>query len=107
MFTGIVQAQGKVLTSRPIKEGLKLEIKVPENLNKDLKKGASVSVSGVCLTVTEHYDEKIIFDVIQETLKTTNLSDLDNMSNVNIERALKFGDEIGGHMLSDHVCCEC
>ena len=107
MFTGIVQAQGKVLTSRAIKEGLKLEIKVPENLNKDLKKGASVSVNGVCLTVTEHYEEKIIFDVIQETLKTTNLSDLDNMSNVNIERSLKLGDEIGGHLLSGHVCCAC
>ena len=56
MFTGIVQAQGKVLTSRAIKEGLKLEIKVPESFNKDLKKGASVSINGVCLTVTEHYE---------------------------------------------------
>ena len=45
--------------------------------------------------------------MIQETLKTTNLSDLDNMSNVNIERSLKFGDEIGGQLLSGHVCCAC
>ena len=45
--------------------------------------------------------------MIQETLKTTNLSDLDNISIVNIERSLKFGDEIGGHLLSGHVCCAC
>lgn len=107
MFTGIVQTLGKVLTTQPIKEGLKLEIEVPINFNKKLKRGASVSVNGVCLTVVEHYEERIIFDVIHETLRTTNLSDLDQMSEVNIERSLKFGDEMGGHILSGHVCCEC
>ena len=107
MFTGIVQTLGKVLTTQPIKEGLKLEIEVPINFNKKLKRGASVSVNGVCLTVVEHYEERIIFDVIHETLRTTNLSDLDQISEVNIERSLKFGDEMGGHILSGHVCCEC
>ena len=107
MFTGIVQTLGKVLTTQPIKEGLKLEIEVPINFNKKLKRGASVSVNGVCLTVVEHYKERIIFDVIHETLRTTNLSDLDQISEVNIERSLKFGDEMGGHILSGHVCCEC
>ena len=107
MFTGIVQTLGKVLTTQPIKEGLKLEIEVPISFNKKLKRGASVSVNGVCLTVVEHYKERIIFDVIHETLRTTNLSDLDQMSEVNIERSLKFGDEMGGHILSGHVCCEC
>ena len=107
MFTGIVQTLGKVLTTQPIKEGLKLEIEAPINFNKKLKRGASVLVNGVCLTVVEHYKERIIFDVIHETLRTTNLSDLDQMSEVNIERSLKFGDEMGGHILSGHVCCEC
>ena len=107
MFTGIVQTLGKVLTTQPIKEGLKLEIEVPINFNKKLKRGASVSVNGACLTVVEHYEERIIFDVIHETLRTTNLSDLDQISEVNIERSLKFGDEMGGHILSGHVCCEC
>ena len=107
MFTGIVQTLGKVLTTQPIKEGLKLEIEVPISFNKKLKRGASVLVNGVCLTVVEHYEERIIFDVIHETLRTTNLSDLDQMSEVNIERSLKFGDEMGGHILSGHVCCEC
>ena len=107
MFTGIVQTLGKVLTTQPIKEGLKLEIEVPISFNKKLKRGASVSVNGVCLTVVEHYKERIIFDVIHETLRTTNLSDLDQISEVNIERSLKFGDEMGGHILSGHVCCEC
>ena len=48
MFTGIVQTLGKVLTTQPIKEGLKLEIEVPISFNKKLKRGASVSVNGVC-----------------------------------------------------------
>ncbi|SVD77553.1 uncharacterized protein METZ01_LOCUS430407, partial [marine metagenome] len=67
MFTGIVQAQGKILKVTSTEEGLKLEIKVPESFNKDLKKGASVSVNGVCLSAIKHSEEKIEFDVIKET----------------------------------------
>ena len=107
MFTGIVQTQGKVLTIAPMKEGLKLEIVVPESFNKNLKRGASVSVNGVCLTVVKFLEESITFDVIQETLRSSNLGDLNKFSKVNIERSLKFGDEIGGHILSGHVCCKC
>ena len=107
MFTGIVQIQGKVFTTAPIKEGLKVEIVVPESFNKNLKKGASVLVNGVCLTVVEFSEESITFDVIHETLRSSNLGDLDKFSKVNIERSLKFGDEVGGHILSGHVCCKC
>ena len=107
MFTGIVQAQGKILKVTSTEEGLKLEIKVPESFNKDLKKGASVSVNGVCLSAIKHSEEKITFDVIKETLNSSNLSSLNKMSEVNMERSLKLGDEVGGHILSGHVCCEC
>ena len=78
MFTGIVQIQGKVLTTAPIMEGLKVEIVVPESFNKNLKKGASVLVNGVCLTVVEFSEESITFDVIQETLRPSNLGVLVN-----------------------------
>ena len=107
MFTGIVQAKGQVVTKRLSPEGERLEIAVPEGFNKDLREGASVSVNGVCLTVTEYSKEKISFDVIQETLRTTNLGDLNKTTEVNIERSLKFGDEVGGHLLSGHVSCAC
>ena len=78
MFTGIVQTQGKVLTITPMKGGLKLEIVVPESFNKNLKRGASVSVNGVCLTAVKSSEESITFDVIQETLRPSNLGVLVN-----------------------------
>jgi riboflavin synthase len=57
--------------------------------------------------VTEYSKERISFDVIQETLRATNLGDLNKTTEVNIERSLKFGDEVGGHLLSGHVSCAC
>ena len=107
MFTGIVQAKGQVVTKRLSPEGEKLEIAVPIGFNKDLREGASISVNGVCLTVTEYSNDQISFDVIKETLRVTNLGDLNNNSEVNIERSLKFGDEVGGHLLSGHISCAC
>ena len=107
MFTGIVQVRGLVSNKMLSTEGERLQIVVPEGFNKDLKEGASVAVNGVCLTVTEYSKDQISFDVIKETLRTTNLGDLNETSEVNIERALKFGDEVGGHLLSGHVSCAC
>tara|TARA_Y100000590_G_scaffold57412_1_gene60373 strand:- start:1459 stop:2046 length:588 start_codon:yes stop_codon:yes gene_type:complete len=107
MFTGIVEAKGLVLKKDILSGGLGLQIEVPEGFNKDLKKGASIAVNGVCLTVTEYTRNVILFDVIKETLRSTNLKDLNESSEVNIERSLKFGDEVGGHLLSGHVCCAC
>ena len=68
-----------------------------------LQIGASVSINGVCLTVVSINEEKVKFDIITETLNRTNLGDLSVGSRVNIERSLKFGDEIGGHILSGHI----
>ncbi len=107
MFTGIVQAKGKVVTKKLSREGERLEIAVPEGFNKDLREGASISINGVCLTVTECSKDRISFDVIQETLRATNLGDLNKKTEVNIERSLKFGDEVGGHILSGHISCAC
>ena len=66
-----------------------------------------MAVNGVCLTVTEYSNDQISFDVIKETLRVTNLGDLNKNSEVNIERSLKFGDEVGGHLLSGHISCAC
>ena len=107
MFTGIVEAKGLISKKIPSAEGERLQIEVPKGFNKDLKEGASVAVNGVCLTVTEYSNDQISFDVIKETLRVTNLGDLNKNSEVNIERSLKFGDEVGGHLLSGHISCAC
>ncbi|QSX35331.1 riboflavin synthase subunit alpha [Shewanella avicenniae] len=103
MFTGIVQANCEVL-SIDKKSGLHtLGVAIPQELRIGLQLGASVANNGVCLTVTELADDRVFFDVMEETLALTNLTDLQQGSRVNIERSLTFGKEIGGHILSGHV----
>ena len=74
-------------------------------MRKGLEIGASVANNGVCLTVTEIHDDLVSFDLMQETLKITNLGELQVGDFVNIERAMQMGSEIGGHILSGHVYC--
>ncbi|WP_108946594.1 riboflavin synthase subunit alpha [Shewanella halifaxensis] len=103
MFTGIVQATCEVLAIDK-KSGLNtLQIAIGPDLREGLSLGASVANNGVCLTVTRIEDDRVFFDVMEETLKLTNLSKLRVGSQVNIERSLTFGSEIGGHILSGHV----
>ena len=68
-----------------------------------LERGASVAVNGVCLTATEMDGDRVLFDVINETLERTNLSSVQVGDDVNVERSLKMGDELGGHLLSGHI----
>mgnify|MGYP003970305255 FL=1 len=79
----------------------KVSIQLPDT--KKLQIGASVSIDGVCLTVTSINDSIVDFDIIEETLHRTTLGELEAGSQVNFERALRFGDELGGHLLSGHV----
>lgn len=101
MFTGIIQGIGnivEVIQGETIKS-FKIEIPNVESL----QIGASVSVDGVCLTAVVIENNIVSFDVIQETLARTTLGQLESGDTVNIERSLKFGDEIGGHLLSGHI----
>ncbi len=100
MFTGIVQGQGKVI-AMDSGEYTKVTITLPNSEN--LRIGDSVSVSGVCLTAVQIQDTDVQFDIIPETLSRTNLKELQVGNHVNIERALKYGDEVGGHLLSGHI----
>ena len=103
MFTGIVQATCEVAAIHK-KDGLNtIEIAMPLHLKENLQRGASVANNGVCLTVTEMADDRVFFDVMEETLRLTNLANLSVGSKVNIERSLTYGSEIGGHVLSGHV----
>lgn len=103
MFTGIVQATCEVLAIHK-KDGLHtLEVAIPANLLDGLAVGASVANNGVCLTATQVENDRVFFDVMEETLSLTNLSKLEVGQRLNIERSLTFGHEIGGHILSGHI----
>ena len=97
MFTGIVQGIATINDTSQGESVMTLSITLPATEN--LQIGASVSIDGVCLTVTSIDGLNVNFDVITETT----LSDLEIGSQVNFERALRFGDELGGHLLSGHI----
>ena len=100
MFTGIVQEVGLVSDARQTDSGLSLEVKTSNSFLEKLQIGASISVNGVCLTAVEFSEDTVSFDVIPETLRVTNLDKVIIGSRLNLERSLKFGDEVGGHFVS-------
>ena len=103
MFSGIVKGTGKVSKVTSKKDCVSIEIIPPKNFNTRLKKGASVSVDGVCLTSVDTGKTKLKFDVIDETLERTNLKLVKKNSLVNLERSITASTEIGGHLMSGHI----
>ena len=103
MFTGIVSGKGYVQKIIKSKDYISLIIKAPKGFSKNLIKGASVSVNGVCLTVKKGKTDILEFDVIEETLQKTNLKNLSKSSRVNLERSMTAKTEIGGHLVSGHI----
>ena len=101
MFTGIVQGRGEIVSIESGNEITTLQIRVPST--EGLQIGASVSIDGVCLTATAFTDDIVSFDVIPETLEKTTLGQLEQGHHVNVERSLRYGDEVGGHLLSGHI----
>lgn len=107
MFTGIVQSQAEVYSVKYENNFMHLIIDVLPEYIENLTLGASIAINGVCLTVVKfeqvHQRAYISFDIIDETLAKSNLSKLSPQDFVNVERSLKVGDEIGGHIVSGHV----
>ncbi len=103
MFTGIVQGIAEVLAVEEKPLFRTHVVKLPTALLPGLALGASVAHNGCCLTVTAISGNCVSFDLMKETLRITNLGDLQPGDSVNIERAAKFGDEIGGHLMSGHI----
>ncbi|UAB81972.1 riboflavin synthase [Marixanthomonas sp. SCSIO 43207] len=101
MFTGIIEQVGKIkkLTS----ESKNLHIEVLSGLASELKIDQSVSHNGVCLTVVDINEESYVVTAIDETLQKTNLSNLKEGDWVNLERAMKLGDRLDGHIVQGHV----
>lgn len=105
MFTGIVQGMAKILAIKGSDHLKTITIGFPQHALDNLSKGASIAINGVCLTAT-HFDgsrSEADFDVMQETLRVTNIGTLNVADDVNFERAASFGKEIGGHLMSGHV----
>ena len=100
MFTGLVEDIGKVKGLTVSSKGAKLSV---ESNLRDVKLGDSVSVNGACLTVVNIKGSVLTFDLSPETLRRTNLGKLRTGDYVNLERALRVGDRLGGHIVQGHV----
>ena len=98
MFTGIVEAQATVRKIEKNRRGIRLTLKAPRRYSK-LKKGSSLAIDGVCLTVTR----PLTFDVIPETLKRTHFRHLKTGDRLNLERPLKWKGRVDGHLVQGHV----
>lgn len=102
MFTGIVQGV-RIVTGVDRAGGIARVAVDLGDLGAGLELGASVALNGACVTVAGRHGERVRVDLIKETLELTNLGELRVGSELNVERSLRFGDEVGGHVLSGHV----
>ncbi|SHI71214.1 riboflavin synthase alpha chain [Malonomonas rubra DSM 5091] len=104
MFTGLIQSIGKVHSLN--RQGNSASLQIASELVKDdLQLGESIAVNGVCLTVTSWDDQSFTADVSPETLDRSNLGSLRPNMQVNLERALRLSDRLGGHLVSGHIDC--
>ncbi len=102
MFTGLIEETGRIVTSAPTASGRRLVVSA-SNVLEDAAIDHSIAVNGVCLTVIELGTDTFSADVIAETLKKTTIGSLDVGTAVNLERALRLGDRLGGHLVQGHV----
>jgi riboflavin synthase len=102
MFTGIIETKGIVTRTESVSGGMRLEIYAPD-FGRDMAIGDSVAVDGACLTITKFIRGAFLVDVSGETLDRTTLGSARQGSHVNLERALRLSDRLGGHLVSGHV----
>lgn len=102
MFTGIVEELGRVERIEVRAEDARITIAAPLAVS-DASAGDSIAVDGVCLTVVDHDDERFTADVMRETLRASTLGELRPEDQVNLERAMRLGDRLGGHIVQGHV----
>lgn len=104
MFTGLIEDVGKVAAIGRIGDGARLQVSTGLLLD-EIRLGDSVAVNGVCLTVVKKSAGTLFFDVSPESMDRTTFKLLRPGSSVNLERALRVGDRLGGHLVSGHVDC--
>ena len=101
MFTGIIETLGEIKALH--KDGGNVHVTLASSITNELKIDQSVAHNGVCLTVVEIFDDNYVVTAIKETLDKTNLDKLSVDEEVNIERAMKLGDRLDGHIVQGHV----
>lgn len=101
MFTGIIQAVGEITPLQTSSGDIKVDINAEQLDLSDVKIGDSIAINGVCLTVTNLSETHFKADVSKETLNVT--TGLDQKGQVNLEKALRLDDRLGGHLVSGHV----
>jgi riboflavin synthase len=102
MFTGIIEEIGEILVWTPVGDAAQITISAPLAVS-DAKHGDSISVSGVCLTVIDQGDDWFTADVMAESIAMSTLAHIQPGDRVNLERAAKIGDRIGGHLVQGHI----
>ena len=104
MFTGLIEEVGRVLWIRATERGTQLQLAAPF-ISEGTRKGDSISVNGVCLTIAAIRDEHLTFDLLEETIARTNLKKLRQNSLLNLEQALRADGRLGGHFVQGHIDC--
>jgi len=102
LFTGIIEEIGVITSIKRKTHALEMTIRAKTVLD-DVKRGDSISVNGVCLTVSSFTADMFVVDVIPETFRSTTLSELTSNSQVNLERAMAANGRFGGHFVSGHI----
>jgi riboflavin synthase len=102
MFTGIIEGKGKVLRIERRGEARRLTIEFPSHLT-EVQLGDSISINGACLTIVEKGNQTSRLDLSEETISRTVLGELKEGDTVNLERALRLNDRLGGHFVTGHI----
>jgi riboflavin synthase len=109
MFTGIIEGLGEVRSLSSLKKDLgrsahmRLKLKIPARLLKGLKLGDSMNLNGTCLTVINKRNQMVEFELVRETTRRSQMGQLKKGDLVNIERSLRLGDRLGGHIVLGHT----
>jgi riboflavin synthase len=101
MFTGIITAVGQIKSAQVRGDGLHLVVEVPDGYLDDVALGDSIAIQGACMTATELTSHSFALDISRESLNKT--VGLDKVGQVNLEKALRLNDRLGGHLVSGHV----
>lgn len=102
MFTGLIEAEGIITRTERAGTGLRLEVYAPE-FGRDMAIGDSIAVDGACLTVVKFIRGAFIADVSEETVRRTTIKSYSQGQKVNLERAMRLSDRLGGHIVTGHI----
>jgi riboflavin synthase len=102
LFTGLIETQGIITRAERVSGGAQVEVYAPE-FGRDMTIGDSIAVDGVCLTVAKFIRGAFVADVSDETMARTTLGGVHQGTKVNLERALRLSDRLGGHLVTGHI----